>query len=182
MGPTRSVRFGAFSIDLASGELYKKERKIKLQQKPFQILALLLERCGEVVTREELRQQVWGPDIFVDFDHSLKTAISKIRQALEDSAQNPRYVETLTRRGYRFIAEVERMPAMAIPGDQIRLAVLPFENLSNDREQEYFTDGMTEEMIAQLGSAQPRQLAVIARTSAMSYKHTNKRLDQIGQE
>jgi TolB-like protein/Tfp pilus assembly protein PilF len=176
------VRFGAFSIDLRSGELYKQGRKIRLQQKPFQILALLLERPGEVVTREELRQQIWGPDTFVDFDHSLKTAIRKIRDALGDSAENPQYVETLSRRGYRFVAAAERLPAPAPPGEQIRLAVLPFENMSNDREQEYFSDGMTEEMIAQLGSAQPRHLAVVARTSAMHYKHTQKRLDQIGQE
>ena len=79
MRPTRTVRFGAFTVDLRSGELYKQGRKIKLQQRPFQILAVLLDRPGEVVTREELRRQIWPPDIFVDFDHSLKTAISKIR-------------------------------------------------------------------------------------------------------
>jgi TolB-like protein/Tfp pilus assembly protein PilF len=182
MRPTRTVRFGAFTVDLHSGELYKQGRKIKLQQKPFQILAALLDRPGEVVTREEMRQQIWPPDTFVDFDHSLKTAISKIREALEDSAEKPRYLETLSRRGYRFIAAVEELPTAAALRDKIRLAVLPFENLSNDREQEYFSDGMTDETIAQLGSAQPQQLAVIARTSAMQYKHTGKRLDQIGQE
>src|SRR6516162_7931730 len=122
MGPTRTVRFGPFSVDLQSGELYKQGRRISLQQKPFQILALLVKRPGEVVTREELRRQVWLPDVFVDFDHSLKTAISKIREALEDSAQKPRYVETLSRRGYRFIAEVENLPAVSPSGDQIRLA------------------------------------------------------------
>jgi len=182
MRPTRSVRFGAFKVDLRSGELYKQGRKIKLQQKPFQILAALLDCPGEVVTREELRRQIWPPDTFVDFDHSLKTAISKIREALGDSAEKPRYLETLSRRGYRFIAAVEEPQTAAPPGDQIRLAVLPFENLSNDREQEYFSDGITEETIAQLGSAQSQQLAVIARTSAMHYKRTDKRLDQIGQE
>ncbi len=182
MGSNRTVRFGTFSVDLRSGELYKQGRKIRLQQKPFQILALLLERPREVVTREELRQRVWAPDTFVDFDHSLKTAISKIREALGDSAESPRYVETLSRRGYRFIAAVAKLPAAAPPEERIRVAVLPFENLSNDREQEYFSDGMTEEMIAQLGSLQPQRLAVIARTSAMRYKHTDKRLDQIGQE
>jgi TolB-like protein/Flp pilus assembly protein TadD len=162
--------------------LYKQGRKIKLQQRPFQILAVLLDRPGEVVSRDELRRQVWPPDTFVDFDHSLKTAVSKIREALGDSADKPRYLETLSRRGYRFIGAVEELPNAAPLGDQIRLAVLPFENLSNDREQEYFSDGITDEMIAQLGGAQPRQLAVIARTSAMHYKRTDKRLDQIGQE
>ena len=153
-----------------------------MQQKPFQILALLLERPGEVVTREELRRQAWTPDTFVDFDHSLKTAINKIRQALGDSAHNPRYLETLSRRGYRFIGAVEKLTAAATSEDQIRLVVLPFENLSSDREQEYFSDGMTEEITAQLGNAQPQHLAVVARTTAMLYKHTDKRLDQIGQE
>jgi TolB-like protein/Tfp pilus assembly protein PilF len=176
------MRFGVFTVDLNSGELYKQGRKVKLQQKPFQILAALLERPGEVVTREEMRRQIWPPDTFVDFDHSLKTAISKIREALGDSAEKPRYLETLSRRGYRFIAAVEELPTAAPLGDKIRLAVLPFENLSNDREQEYFSDGMTDETIAQLGSAQPQQLAVIARTSAMHYKRTDKRLDQIGHE
>ena len=153
-----------------------------MQQKPFQILALLLERPGEVVTREELRRQAWTPDTFVDFDHSLKTAINKIRQALGDSAHSPRYLETLSRRGYRFIGAVEKLTAAATSEDQIRLVVLPFENLSSDREQEYFSDGMTEEITAQLGNAQPQHLAVVARTTAMRYKHTDKRLDQIGQE
>src|SRR5271167_47804 len=182
MRPTQGVCFGTFRVDLLSGELYKQGRKIKLQQKPFQILAALLDRPGEVVTREELRRQVWPPDTFVDFDHSLKTAISKIRDALGDSAERPRYLETLPRRGYRFIATVEELPTVASLGDRIRLAVLPFENLSNDRDQEYFSDGITEETIAQLGSTQSQQLAVIARTSAMHYKRTYKRLDQIGQE
>jgi TolB-like protein/Flp pilus assembly protein TadD len=182
MRPTQGVRFGAFRADLLSGELYKQGRKIKLQQKPFQILAALLDRPGKVVTREELRRQIWPPDTFVDFDHSLKTAISKIREALGDSAEKPRYLETLPRRGYRFIAAVEELPTAVSLGGQIRVAVLPFENLSNDREQEYFSDGITEETTAQLGGAQSQQLAVIARTSAMQYKRTDKRLDQIGQE
>jgi TolB-like protein/Flp pilus assembly protein TadD len=182
MRPTQGVCFGSFRVDLLSGELYKQGRKIKLQQKPFQILAALLDRPGEVVTREELRRQVWSPDTFVDFDHSLKTAISKIRDALGDSAEKPRYLETLPRRGYRFIATVEELPTVTSLGDPIRLAVLPFENLSDDQEQEYFSDGITEETIAQLGSTQSQQLAVIARTSAMHYKRTDKRLDQIGQE
>ena len=109
-----------------------------MQQKPFQILALLLERPGEVVTQEELRRQAWPPDTFVDFGHSLKTAINKIRQALGDSAHNPRFLETLSRRGYRFIGEVEKLTAAATSEEQIRLVVLPFENLSSDREQELF--------------------------------------------
>jgi len=182
MRPIRTVHFGAFRVELRSGELYEQGRRIKMQQKPFQILALLLERPGEVVTREELRRQAWPPDILVDFDHSLKTAISKIRQALSDSAHKPRYLETLARRGYRFIGAVQELAAAATSEEQIRLLVLPFENLSGDLEQDYFSDGMTQEVTVQLAKAQPQHLAVVARISAIHYKGTNKRLDQIGQE
>src|ERR1700683_5325185 len=104
----RVVRFGVFEVDLAAGELRKSGRRIRLQEQPFQILALLLERPGEVITREEVRQKLWPADTFVDFDHSLNTAINKVREALGDSASSPRYVETLARRGYRFLAPVER--------------------------------------------------------------------------
>jgi DNA-binding winged helix-turn-helix (wHTH) protein len=103
----RIVRFGVFELDLAAGELRKSGVKLRLQEQPFQVLALLLERAGDVVTREELQQKLWPSDTFVDFDHSLNTAINKVREALGDSASNPRYVETLARRGYRFIAPVQ---------------------------------------------------------------------------
>jgi len=102
----RPTRFGVFELDLSAGELRKNGAKLRLQGQPFQVLALLLERAGEVVTREELQQKLWPSDTFVDFDHSLNTAINKVREALGDSASNPRYVETLARRGYRFIAPV----------------------------------------------------------------------------
>src|SRR5712692_3096795 len=97
----RTLRFGAFEVDLAAGELRKHGIKIKLQEQPFQILALLLEHAGEVVTREDLRARLWPADTFVDFDNSLNAAISKLRQALRDTAEKPRFVETLARRGYR---------------------------------------------------------------------------------
>ena len=113
----RIVRFGIFEVDLAAGELRKSGARIRLQEQPFQVLAVLLERPGEVVTREDVRQRVWPADTFVDFDHSLNTAINKIRDALGDSAASPRFVETLAKRGYRFIAPVQReesgAPAMA---------------------------------------------------------------------
>ena len=104
----RVLRFGVFEVDLAAGELRKSGRRVRLQEQPFQILALLLDHPGEVITREEVRQKLWPADTFVDFDHSLNTAINKVREALGDSASNPRYVETLARRGYRFLAPVER--------------------------------------------------------------------------
>ncbi|HEV3205995.1 MAG TPA: winged helix-turn-helix domain-containing protein [Terriglobales bacterium] len=105
------VRFGVFEADLVAGELRKNGGRIRLQEQPFQLLALLLERPGEVVTREELRQKLWPADTFVDFDHSLNTAVNKLREALGDSASSPRYVETLARRGYRFLGQVDRTEA-----------------------------------------------------------------------
>src|SRR6201998_2087626 len=110
---SRIARFGVFEIDLTAGELRKNGVKLRLQGQPFQVLTLLLERSGEVVTREELQQNLWPSDTFVDFDHSLNTAINKVREALGDSASSPRYVETLARRGYRFIAPVQSEPSNA---------------------------------------------------------------------
>src|SRR5258708_28685605 len=104
---SKIARFGVFELDLSAGELRKNGRKIRLQEQPFQVLASLIEHPGEVVSREDLRQKLWPSDTFVDFDHSLNTAINKVREALGDSASNPRYVETLARRGYRFIAPVQ---------------------------------------------------------------------------
>ena len=106
-GLTRTIRFACFEVDLRSGELRKKGLRIKLQEQPFQVLAMLLDRPGEVVTREELRRKLWSDDTFVDFDQGLNRAINKIREALADDPEAPRYVETLPRRGYRFIAPVE---------------------------------------------------------------------------
>ena len=106
--PARKIlRFAVFEVDLAAGELRKNGTRIRLQEQPFQILAYLLDRAGDVVTREELRQKLWPADTFVDVDHSLNTAINKLREALGDSASSPRYVETLARRGYRFLAPVQ---------------------------------------------------------------------------
>jgi DNA-binding winged helix-turn-helix (wHTH) protein len=103
------VRFGVFEVDLSAGELRKNGGKVRLQEQPFQLLVYLLERAGEAVTREELREKLWPADTFVDFDHSLNTAVNKVREALGDSASSPRFVETLARRGYRFIGPVERI-------------------------------------------------------------------------
>jgi TolB-like protein/DNA-binding winged helix-turn-helix (wHTH) protein len=108
-----ALRFGVYEIDPAGGELRKAGLKIKLQEQPFQILAALLERPGEIVSRDDLRRRLWPDDTFVDFDHSLSTAIGRLREALDDSADNPRFIETLPRRGYRFIAPVERLSGTA---------------------------------------------------------------------
>lgn len=108
------VRFDTYEVDLRAGELYKAGHRIKLQDQPFQILAMLLERAGQVVGREELQKRLWPADTFVDFDHSLNTAVKKLRQALSDDRKNPRYIETLPKRGYRFLGTVDRATAHAV--------------------------------------------------------------------
>ncbi|MGH9496597.1 MAG: winged helix-turn-helix domain-containing tetratricopeptide repeat protein, partial [Candidatus Sulfotelmatobacter sp.] len=242
---TPRIRTGLFEIDLACPELRKEGLRIPLQEQPFRVLRLLLERPGDVVTREELQTRLWPADTYVGFDEGINTAIRKLRLAFGDSADNPRFIETLPRRGYRFIAPVSEPASLpdsdtkaigpqpdtgsaessnngsASPPEQvfrsfwkigiaaavlalsiaagsyllrrnappntsrpqrIMLAVLPFENLSNDPSQEYFSDGLTEETITDLGQLSPQQLGVIARTSAMAYKHTDKTVSQIGRE
>src|SRR5271157_5433062 len=112
-----TLRFDVYTLDLPAGELYKDGRKIKLQDQPFQILAMLLEQPGQVVSREQLRERLWPEDTFVDFDHSLNTAVKKLRQALSDEADKPRYIETLPKRGYRLIGPaVESLAAPSPPG------------------------------------------------------------------
>jgi DNA-binding winged helix-turn-helix (wHTH) protein len=108
------LRFDVYALDLRAGELFKSGRKIKLQEQPFRILTLLLEHPGELVTREELRQRLWSEDTFVDFEHSLNTAIKKLRRALGDEAGKPRFVETLPRRGYRFVGSVADHPSTSL--------------------------------------------------------------------
>ncbi|PYR88451.1 MAG: hypothetical protein DMF84_28050 [Acidobacteria bacterium] len=234
------LRFGVFEVNLRAGELRKHGMKLRLPEQPFQVLAMLLERPGEIVTREELRNRLWTAETFVDFDHGVNKAVNRIRDALGDSATSPRFVETVARRGYRFIADVgvaEGAPivgrdataadlvrvddesratvaaptspagfrrwypwtitgvALALasivivwalqsrasqPGPIRSLAVLPLENLSGDGSQEYFADGMTDELIATLG--QISALRVISRTSVMPYKRARKPLPQIARE
>ncbi len=220
------VRFGPFELDAAAGELRKSGVPVKLQPQPFRILQLLIESAGKVVTREEIQHSVWNGDTFVDFEHGINFSINQIRTALADSAEKPRYIETLPRRGYRFIGAVEfcsdlsaregapspdtvsvsrrftstawilgiflvvglatyftwlrfhRIPQSA----RVMLAVLPFQNLTGNPDQEYISDGLTEEMITRLGSLNPERLGVISRTSVMGYKNGIPKLDQIGRE
>lgn len=238
------LHFGVFEVDLRAGELRKHGLRIRLQEQPFQVLAMLVEHPREVVTREELQKKLWPADTFVDFDHGLNKAINKIRDALGDSAESPRFVETVTRRGYRFVGDVKVADAASVDGVrdgtsaapasvseledrsdesgeavlpryapvpnawkiiaiallvliaalviwQLRprigsppairsLAVLPLESLSNDASQDYFADGMTDELITDLG--QIGALRVISRTSVMTYKHARKPLPEIARE
>jgi TolB-like protein/DNA-binding winged helix-turn-helix (wHTH) protein len=255
---SRKVRAGLFEIDLASGQLHKNGRRLPLQEQPFRVLAVLVECPGEVVTRQQLQARLWPSDTYVGFDEGLNTAIRKLRTAFGDSAANPRFIETLPRRGYRFIAPVTEtatangVPVSAdlagiegqavvldsgppqpvghavtpddphpfapdvgrwrwkavvlasaalvlvltavayimrthrssgfVPAKRAMLAILPFQNLSNDPKQEYFSDGLTEETITDLGQLSPESLGVIARTTAMAYKHTDKSVSQIGRD
>ena len=256
----RRIRTGLFEIDLSSGQVLKKGQRMPLQEQPFRVLAMLLEKPGQVVTRDELRSRLWAADTYVGFDEGVNTAVRKLRVLFGDSADNPRFIETIPRRGYRFIApvtlEIEentsqipkqevnskngpfdltrqaidgnreekgydgRVPDIVLKSSKVRLwtvaillaailslvsavvmrrrqvgssqnnnparramlAVLPFQNLTKDPSQEYFADGMTEETITDLGQLSPTQLGVIARTSAMAYKRTNKTASQIGRE
>jgi len=232
----KSFRFGVFELDLRAAELRKHGLRVRLQEQPLQVLTVLLQHAGEVVTREDLQRKLWPADTFVDFDHGLNKAINKIRDALSDSAESPRFVETVARRGYRFVAEVkaidsnaaaQQLPVQVHPDrldqrDKIAgpsyvqrplrwilplfallivltsiaawkfrsarqvtpairsLAVLPLESLSNEPSQDYFADGMTDELISHLG--QISALRVISRTSVMTYKHARKPLPQIARE
>src|SRR5271154_1988951 len=240
---TGRLRFGVFELDLRAGELRKHGVRIRLQEQPFRVLVVLVEHAGEVVTREDLQKKLWSADTFVDFDHGLNKAINKIREAIGDSAESPIFVETVARRGYRFLAEVKiadvgsersvematglqaaretgnrledsadnpamfrrlspsfawkaivfvlvllaaagaiwKLPSSNRPYPVIRsLAVLPLESLSSDASQDYFADGMTDELISDLG--QVSALRVISRTSVMGYKHAHKPLPQIARE
>lgn len=224
-------RFDVFELDTRTGELRKRGAKVRLQGQPLLVLAVLLERAGDLVTRDELCEQIWPADTFVDFDHSLHNAIARLRDVLGDSPDNPRYIETLPRRGYRFIAPVEKHPAPGTPStpesepasappervvptrsrplaafigsallivavavamllvsahrtnaaSPIRsIAVLPLANFSGDPSQDYFVDGMTDELITDL--AKVGALRVTSRTSVMPYKGTKKSLPQIARE
>ena len=237
------VRFGTYEVSLQSGEMRKRGVRIKVQQQPMKLLEILLERPGEVVTREELRSRIWVDESFGDFDQAVNIAIAKLRSALGDSAENPRFIETLPKRGYRFIADVSVIDTdsrlkdppsspgdlpTTEPGHKVQggglavapkrrmwptlpviaalalllclsilavwlfrsrgrapkgirsLAVLPLDNLSADTSQNYFADGMTDELITDL--AQISALRVISRTSVMTYKGARKPLPQIARE
>jgi len=177
----RILRFGTYELDSSSRELRKHGLRVALEGKPFEILVTLLESAGRVVTRKALRQKLW-PDSYVGFEHSLNTAMNKLRESLADSPKNPRYVETLPRVGYRFIASVQKVEQQPERNRKTMLAVLPLENLSGESEPCYFADGLTEELISQLGQLNPQQLGVIARTSTLAYKGAGKNIAQIAEE
>lgn len=170
-----TASFGRFEVDFRARELRKGGTKLKLQEQPLQVLEMLLENPGQVVTREQLREKIWPADTFVDFEQGLYNAVRRLRYALGDSSESPRVIETLSRRGYRFIGTIKPCPR------QIQsLAVLPLENLSRDPEQEYFADGFTEALITTL--AKIGDLRVVSRTSSMQYKRILKPVTEIARE
>ena len=184
--PPAVVRFGDFELDLRAAELRKDDQRIRLQEQPFQLLVELLEHAGQLVLREEIRRKLWPDNTIVEFDHSINAAVKRLRDALQDSAETPRYIETLARRGYRMIASVSlkpekaRQPGIAAlntgvswplqhsPPQKASVAVLPFTNISGDADNDYFCDGLAEELINEL--AHVPGLKVIARTSAFAFK------------
>jgi TolB-like protein/DNA-binding winged helix-turn-helix (wHTH) protein len=215
------LRFGVFELDCRAGELRKSGLLVHLPPQPFNVLALLASHPGRIVTRENIHQQIWGDETFVDFEQGLNHCVRQIRSVLGDDAETPRYIETLPRRGYRFIGPVEAgtasrehrsstvriivfsaavivavlgaLLAFNVAGLRNRLlgpatgtplihsiAVLPFVNLSGDPEQEYFADGMTDELITKLSKISA--LRVISRASVMRYKGTKKPLPEIAHE
>jgi len=169
-------RVGEFVLDVSSYELRRNDRIIKVERRPMELLILLVTHRGELVTRDEIVDRLWGRDVFIDIDTSINTLVRKIRRALGDSADDSRYILTVQGRGYRCIAEVEPITECAI------LVVLPFANLESGREQDYFADGLTEEAIVALGKIDPERLNVIGRTSSMMYRHAKKAIREIGSE
>jgi TolB-like protein/Tfp pilus assembly protein PilF len=170
------LRFGSFEFEVRNGVLRKAGKSLRLQPQPAKILAMLLSRRGEVVTRDELQQEIWGKSTFVDFEHNLNFSVRQIRAALHDNADRPRFIETLSRRGYRFIGAVIEATPQTIKS----LAVLPLENLSRNAEEEYFADGITDELITEL--AKIGALRVISRTSVQQYKRTCQLLPEIARK
>jgi TolB-like protein/DNA-binding winged helix-turn-helix (wHTH) protein len=233
---TSLIRIGAdLELDVGGYQLLRSGRPLKLEPTPMAVLLLLLERKGQLVSREQIIERIWGQDAFHDTCNSINGAIRKIRQVLRDDPEKPRFVQTVTGKGYRFVAQVverveqekpdiptgrvqvarpiiqkqarRRWPLFAAiaasliaavgiiyslpnrstrrvppPGSRVMLAVLPFKNLTGDASQDYFSEGLTEEMIAQLGRLNPQQMGVIARTSVTHYKDTTEPLSQIANE
>lgn len=239
---TQNLAIGdEFELDLRGHTLTRAGRRVRLERIPMDLLLLLLERRGELVTRQDIVDRIWGPGVFLDTDNSTNGAIRKLRQALKDDADQPRFIETVTGKGYRFIGPVvdrtarsepsrtaeplaalapaEPLPAEAppprnlgwrpwsivfaaslvvaaalgasalwsrpgrpSPNGRMMLAVLPFDNLTGDSGEDYFSDGLTEEMISRLGNLAPEKLGVIARTSVMGYKRGPRPLDRLGRD
>jgi TolB-like protein/Tfp pilus assembly protein PilF len=174
-GDLRPVRFGTFELDASAGELRKQGVRIRLQEQPLRVLQMLLANPGQLVTRDELRKSLWPDNSYVDFDQGLNRSINKLREALGDSAESPRFIETLARRGYRFLAD-----SNVDPGQIQSLLILPLDSLSQEPEQNYFAEGLTEALTTTL--AKISALRVLSRTTATYYKHVQKPLPEMARE
>jgi TolB-like protein/Flp pilus assembly protein TadD len=174
-GELQPIRFGVFELDVDASELRRQGLKLRLPEQPLRVLQMLLANPGRLVTREELRKALWPANSYVDFDQGLNRAVNKLREALGDSAESPRLIETVAKRGYRFIGDLSE------PSREIRsLLVLPLENLSQDPEQGYFAEGLTEVLTTTL--AKISALRVLSRTTGVFYKHAQKPLPEIARE
>jgi TolB-like protein/Flp pilus assembly protein TadD len=181
------ILLGPFVLDVSRYELTCAGKPVRMERIPMDLLILLVRENGRLVSRDEIIERLWGKDVFFDTDNGINTAIRKIRRALGEDPEKPRYIETVLGKGYRFKGRTDpatgvTSPDVEVERPRIMLAVLPFENLSGDPGQEYFSDGLTEETIMRFGKMSPRRLGVIARTSSMAYKRTDKSVFQIGQE
>ena len=166
-----NVRFGAFEVDLEGRRLLKRGMPITLREQSFQVLAALMERPGEIVTRDELRRRLWPSDAFVDFEVALNSAVSRLREALGDSANSPSVIETIPKRGYRFVVPIPKRPAVA---------VMPFVNQTGDAKDEYFSDGLTDELIRVLSRIDG--LKVTAPCVVFRFKGQPRDARQVGRE
>src|SRR5215472_7795467 len=171
VGRSMSLRFGAFEVDLEGRRLLKGGVPITLREQSFAVLAALMERPGEIVTREELRHRLWSSDTFVDFDVALNSAVSRLRDVLGDSAESPSFIETVPKRGYRFVVPIVKRPA---------LAVMPFANQTGDPKDEYFSDGLSEELIRVLSRID--SLRVAAGSTVFRFKGQRWDSRQVGHE
>lgn len=178
--PTR-IAFGPFELEPDNFRLTRSGTVVQIERIPLEILFILAENRGRLVSRAEIVERIWGKDVFLDAESAVNTAVRKLRRALGDDAVRPEYVETVPAKGYRLIARIESVAGETSEAHRMRLAVLPFDSFSDEPLHGYFADGMTEEIIAQLGSLCP-DLAVIARTSVMAYKRTSRSVQQIGRE
>ncbi|SDF40288.1 winged helix-turn-helix domain-containing protein [Terriglobus roseus] len=173
---SKSVRFGLFEVDLEREEIRRNGIRIKLQQQPFEVLRLLLMRHGQFVTREDLRQALWPSDHFVDFEQSISTAVMKLRQALRENAGSPIYIETVPRKGYRFIAPLQDASHRAITA----IAILPLQDLSATPDNGYFVDGLTDSLITEM--AVRSGLRVVPRPTAQRYRNSSLSMREIARE
>ncbi len=176
------IRFGVYEVNTTERIVLRKGVKLRLQDKPFSLLVLLLHAPGQLVDREELRRKLWSDGTYVDFEHGLRVAMHKLRTSLDDTAESPRYIETVPGHGYRFIAPISKPQTNTRTESRASLIVLPFVGLASEIQLDHIADGFTEELTAQLSKAMPRRMSVIGRTTAMCYKGANKSIAEIGKE